>query len=168
MVSCLANPHRGHVSTDWAIKALMSLFVGREGIPRVARGFHERTSIDLVQIEFHRGGFLVEVDFRIRYPGHLSQRLPARDRTQLTRDVLHIQDNGLRICHQRGQRHSEHQVAPNGFSCDQSKGRTMVRNQGDLMRSELTIGKLAAVAGVNIETIRYYQRRGLLDEPEKP
>ncbi|HZR03101.1 MAG TPA: Hg(II)-responsive transcriptional regulator [Burkholderiales bacterium] len=36
------------------------------------------------------------------------------------------------------------------------------------MRSELTIGKLAAVAGVNIETIRYYQRRGLLDEPEKP
>ena len=36
------------------------------------------------------------------------------------------------------------------------------------MHSELTIGKLAASAGVNIETIRYYQRRGLLDEPDKP
>lgn len=32
----------------------------------------------------------------------------------------------------------------------------------------LTIGKLADAAGVNVETIRYYQRRGLLDEPLKP
>ena len=36
------------------------------------------------------------------------------------------------------------------------------------MASELTIGKLAESAGVNIETIRYYQRRGLLVEPIKP
>lgn len=36
------------------------------------------------------------------------------------------------------------------------------------MDAELTIGKLAEAAGVNIETIRYYQRRGLLDEPPKP
>ena len=36
------------------------------------------------------------------------------------------------------------------------------------MTIELTIGKLANAAGVNIETIRYYQRRGLLDEPPKP
>ena len=36
------------------------------------------------------------------------------------------------------------------------------------MRSELTIGKLAEHAGVNVETIRYYQRRGLLHEPDKP
>jgi len=36
------------------------------------------------------------------------------------------------------------------------------------MAPELTIGKLADAAGVNIETIRYYQRRGLLDEPSKP
>ena len=36
------------------------------------------------------------------------------------------------------------------------------------MGTELTIGKLAEAAGVNIETIRYYQRRGLLDEPPKP
>jgi MerR family transcriptional regulator, mercuric resistance operon regulatory protein len=36
------------------------------------------------------------------------------------------------------------------------------------MRSDLTIGKLAESAGVNVETIRYYQRRGLLDEPKKP
>ena len=36
------------------------------------------------------------------------------------------------------------------------------------MTSMLTIGKLADSAGVNLETIRYYQRRGLLDEPVKP
>ena len=32
----------------------------------------------------------------------------------------------------------------------------------------LTIGRLARAAGVNIETIRYYQRRGLLATPRKP
>jgi len=32
----------------------------------------------------------------------------------------------------------------------------------------LSIGQLAAAAGVGVETIRYYQRRGLLEEPEKP
>ena len=32
----------------------------------------------------------------------------------------------------------------------------------------LTIGRLASEAGVNVETIRYYQRRGLLPEPDKP
>lgn len=34
-------------------------------------------------------------------------------------------------------------------------------------KSHYTIGTLAATAGVNIETIRYYQRRGLLAEPER-
>jgi MerR family mercuric resistance operon transcriptional regulator len=33
--------------------------------------------------------------------------------------------------------------------------------------AHLTIGKLAAEAGVNVETVRYYQRIGLLAEPEK-
>lgn len=32
----------------------------------------------------------------------------------------------------------------------------------------MTISKLAEAAGVNVETIRFYQRRGLLAEPEKP
>ena len=32
----------------------------------------------------------------------------------------------------------------------------------------LTIGKLAQQAGVNVETIRYYQRVGLIQEPVKP
>ena len=36
------------------------------------------------------------------------------------------------------------------------------------MAQELTIGKVAKLAEVNVETIRYYQRRGLLAEPEKP
>jgi MerR family mercuric resistance operon transcriptional regulator len=36
-------------------------------------------------------------------------------------------------------------------------------------RSEpLTIGALAKSAGVNVETIRFYQRRGLLAEPNRP
>ncbi len=32
----------------------------------------------------------------------------------------------------------------------------------------LTIGQLAGEAGVGVETIRYYQRRGLFDEPQRP
>lgn len=32
----------------------------------------------------------------------------------------------------------------------------------------LTIGRLASEAGVHVETIRYYQRRGLLAEPRRP
>ena len=36
------------------------------------------------------------------------------------------------------------------------------------MTTGLTIGRLADEAGVNVETIRYYQRRGLMAEPEKP
>ena len=32
----------------------------------------------------------------------------------------------------------------------------------------LTIGRLAKTAGVNVETIRYYQRVGLITEPQKP
>ena len=34
--------------------------------------------------------------------------------------------------------------------------------------ADITIGTLARHAGVNIETIRYYQKRGLLQEPPKP
>jgi len=36
------------------------------------------------------------------------------------------------------------------------------------MQRSLTIGTLAKAAGVNVETIRYYQRRGLIAEPHKP
>lgn len=32
----------------------------------------------------------------------------------------------------------------------------------------LTIGVFAKAAGVNVETIRFYQRKGLLREPDKP
>ena len=32
----------------------------------------------------------------------------------------------------------------------------------------LTIGSFADAGGVNVETIRFYQRKGLLSEPEKP
>jgi MerR family mercuric resistance operon transcriptional regulator len=31
----------------------------------------------------------------------------------------------------------------------------------------MTIGKLAAAGGVGVETVRFYQRRGLLSEPER-
>ena len=43
--------------------------------------------------------------------------------------------------------------------------RTMVRNQA---RNSDTIGALAKAAGVGVETVRYYQRRGLLPEPPRP
>src|SRR4051812_28187772 len=40
----------------------------------------------------------------------------------------------------------------------------MVRSQA---LQSLTIGKLAAAGGVGVETIRYYQRRGLLGTPTR-
>jgi MerR family mercuric resistance operon transcriptional regulator len=36
------------------------------------------------------------------------------------------------------------------------------------MNPPLTIGRVARLAGVHVETIRYYQRRGLIQEPPKP
>ena len=45
----------------------------------------------------------------------------------------------------------------------------MAKARGQLgMQSGMTIGRLAKVAGMNVETIRYYQRRGLIAEPKKP
>lgn len=41
----------------------------------------------------------------------------------------------------------------------------MVRDQ---TKSSDTIGGLAKAAGVGVETVRYYQRRGLLPEPPRP
>lgn len=36
------------------------------------------------------------------------------------------------------------------------------------MNDLLSIGQLASAGGVGVETVRYYQRRGLLAEPNKP
>jgi DNA-binding transcriptional MerR regulator len=36
-----------------------------------------------------------------------------------------------------------------------------------MTNSKRTIGKLAAEAGVGVETIRYYERRGLLQQPPR-
>ena len=33
--------------------------------------------------------------------------------------------------------------------------------------AEMTIGALAKAAGVHVETVRYYQRRGLVNEPKR-
>lgn len=33
---------------------------------------------------------------------------------------------------------------------------------------QMTIGQLAAAAAVNVETVRYYQRRALMASPERP
>lgn len=41
----------------------------------------------------------------------------------------------------------------------------MVRKQA---KNSDTIGGLARAAGVGVETVRYYQRRGLLPEPPRP
>jgi MerR family transcriptional regulator, mercuric resistance operon regulatory protein len=35
-------------------------------------------------------------------------------------------------------------------------------------QTQMTIGALAKAAGVGVETVRYYQRRGLLPQPERP
>ncbi len=49
----------------------------------------------------------------------------------------------------------------------------MVRSQVNFLKAEeemkerFTIGKLAAEAGVNVETIRFYERQGLLAQPDK-
>lgn len=40
----------------------------------------------------------------------------------------------------------------------------MVQSQGS---RSLTIGKLAAAGGVGVETIRFYQRKGLLEQPTR-
>lgn len=40
----------------------------------------------------------------------------------------------------------------------------MVQSQGT---PSLTIGKLAAAGGVGVETIRFYQRKGLLEQPTR-
>ena len=37
-----------------------------------------------------------------------------------------------------------------------------------LMNKPLTIGRLAKTAAVNIETIRYYERRGIIEQPPTP
>jgi MerR family mercuric resistance operon transcriptional regulator len=36
------------------------------------------------------------------------------------------------------------------------------------MTEKITIGRLADAAGVNVETVRFYQRSGLIDEPARP
>src|SRR5688572_3289015 len=36
------------------------------------------------------------------------------------------------------------------------------------MRKAMSVGQLAKAAGVGVETVRYYQRRGLLSVPAKP
>lgn len=36
------------------------------------------------------------------------------------------------------------------------------------MTEKMTISRLAITAGVNVETVRFYQRSGLIDEPARP
>jgi MerR family mercuric resistance operon transcriptional regulator len=62
---------------------------------------------------------------------------------------------------------SEDRIPRQPFSFH-SKPRTIVRSQEEAVNDNLTIGILAKRGGVNVETIRYYQRRGLLVEPLKP
>lgn len=43
-----------------------------------------------------------------------------------------------------------------------------MQNRFESLNNGLTIGAFAQFAGVNVETIRFYQRKGLLSEPDKP
>src|ERR1700682_36071 len=50
------------------------------------------------------------------------------------------------------------------------RGRTTAcgaRSEGGMLDG-MTIGRLAKSVGEHVETIRYYQRRGLIEEPRKP
>ena len=38
----------------------------------------------------------------------------------------------------------------------------------DVQPNALTIGALAKAGGVTVEAVRFYQRRGLLHEPDRP
>lgn len=44
----------------------------------------------------------------------------------------------------------------------------LINMRSNLPNQEMTIGQLAGAAGVNVETIRYYQRIKLITEPKKP
>lgn len=50
------------------------------------------------------------------------------------------------------------------FLPDKHKFRTMVQSQ---QKTKTTIGKFAKLGGVGVETIRYYQRMGLLEVPKR-
>jgi MerR family mercuric resistance operon transcriptional regulator len=50
------------------------------------------------------------------------------------------------------------------IDCWEYKVRTMVRSQA---MKNMTIAALARQGGVGVETVRYYQRRGLIDTPER-
>jgi len=44
---------------------------------------------------------------------------------------------------------------------------TMARGSSDFMPIELSIGQLAATSGCKVQTIRYYEQIGLIDEPPR-
>ncbi len=44
----------------------------------------------------------------------------------------------------------------------------MGKMKGASPTETLTVGQVARAAGVNVETIRFYQRRKLIEKPEKP
>lgn len=55
--------------------------------------------------------------------------------------------------------------------CTGTRYRSTVLKYGVILinvKTTRTIGKLASCVGVNVETIRYYHRRGLLKQPRKP
>jgi len=43
----------------------------------------------------------------------------------------------------------------------------MIRSMGNSQKKSLTIGRIAQLADVGIDTVRFYERRGLLPEPQR-
>lgn len=53
----------------------------------------------------------------------------------------------------------------NGFASN----RMSCREEGIVdSKNSLSIGQLAKIAGINVETVRYYERRGLIEQPPRP
>lgn len=43
-----------------------------------------------------------------------------------------------------------------------------IEKEGEKKKDGLTIGRIARRAGVGVETVRFYERRGLIEQPPKP
>lgn len=56
---------------------------------------------------------------------------------------------------------------PYGLTLDQGPGFMLNANRKERPMPAMTIGRLAEQAGVNIDTIRYYERNGLLPAPQR-
>lgn len=102
MVSGLAKPQRGQVSTDSRTMALIvTSLLHCGGVSRVRGRLSQCLGLGLIGIVGDGRRLLVEIDLDVTHAGHLLQRLLDRDRTESARHVLHVERDGFRGSRQR-------------------------------------------------------------------